>query len=80
MKGVGVGAIVVVELVEGAGGGFSNLRGDNVIVKRSGVASRDEDGQKPVLDQRSRFKETLRVWLQAKYQKNPKDGLALIPM
>ena len=30
MKGDGVGAIVMVELVEGAGGGVSNWRGDNV--------------------------------------------------
>ena len=44
MKGAGVGAIVVVELVEGAGGGVSNRRGDNVSVKRSGVVGHDEDG------------------------------------
>ena len=44
MKGVGVGAIVVVELVEGAGSGINNWRGDNVSVKRSRVACRVEDG------------------------------------
>ena len=44
MKGDGVGSIMAVELVEGAGGGFSDWRGDNVSVKRSGVAGHDEDG------------------------------------
>ena len=43
MKGVGLGAIVVVKLVEGVGGDVSNWRGDNVSVKRSGVAGRIED-------------------------------------
>ena len=44
MNGAGVGAIVVVELMEGAGGGISNWRGNNMSVKRRGVAGRDEDG------------------------------------